>query len=195
MAPNRGWIRGFYDILIPVKFLRAAWIIAGFVHSLVAQPRFAINPGSLTITRAVESAKPFTVAGERGGIFGEQSGTFEAWLYPVKILSGFRITAELADYPVPIDVSELASTIEVAPAMTTITYSHAAFTIKQRMFAGSLVLFEIDSVRPVQLIFRFKPEMRRMWPAPNFGTPSAEWKEDGYYVRCPGPPEPDGLER
>jgi glycogen debranching enzyme len=154
------------------------------LHSIAAQPlpRFAIHPGTLAITRAVESTKPFTVAGERGAIFGEQSGAFEAWLYPVKILSGFRMTAELADYPVPIDISELASTIEVAPAMTTITYSHAAFTIKQRMFGGSLVLFEIDSVRPMQLIFRFKPEMRRMWPAPNFGTPSAEWNDGGYYV-------------
>ena len=97
-------------------------------------PRFALGTDPLTITRAVEPYKPFTVAGERGAIFGEQSGTFEAWIYPVKILSGFSITAELADYPVPIDVTAHAATIEVAPAMTTITYSHAAFTVKQHMF-------------------------------------------------------------
>ena len=84
----------------------------------------------------MEPYKPFTVAGERGAIFGEQSGTFEAWIYPVKILSGFSITAELADYPVPIDVTAHAAVIEVAPAMTTITYSHAAFTVKQHMFTS-----------------------------------------------------------
>jgi glycogen debranching enzyme len=152
-------------------------------------PRFALGADPLTITRAVEAYKPFTVAGERGAIFGEQSGTFEAWIYPVKILSGFGITAELADYPVPIDVTEHAATIEVAPAMTTITYSHAAFTVKQHMFisrgdaAGAVVLFEIDSVRPLRLTFRFKPEMLRAWPAPNFGTPGAEWVANGgYYV-------------
>ena len=74
--------------------------------------------------------------------------------------------------------------------MTTITYSHAAFTVKQHMFAthgdaaaGAVVLFEIDSVRPLRLTFQFKPEMLRAWPAPNFGTPSAEWvAEGGYYV-------------
>ncbi len=153
-------------------------------------PRFSLGSDPLTITRAVESNKPFTVAGEGGALFGEQSGTFEAWKYPVRILSGFRISAELADYPVPIDVSALASVIEVAPAMTTITYSHAAFTVKQHMFAthgdaatGAVVLFEIDSVRPLHLTFRFKPEMLRMWPAPNFGTPNAEWVTNGgYYV-------------
>jgi glycogen debranching enzyme len=150
-------------------------------------PRFALGKDPLTITRAVEPHQPFSVAGERGAIFGEQSGTFEAWIYPVKILSGFSITAELADYPVPIDVMAHAAVIEVAPALTTITYSHAAFTIKQHMFAsgdaGAVVLFEVDSVRPLRLTFQFKPEMLRAWPAPNFGTPGAEWVTNGgYYV-------------
>ncbi len=153
-------------------------------------PGFPLGTDPLSITRPVEAYKPFTVAGERGAIFGEQSGTFEAWIYPVKILSGFGITAELADYPVPIDVSAHAAVIEVAPAMTTITYSHAAFTVKQHMFisrgdtaAGAVVLFEIDSVRPLRLTFRFKPEMLRAWPAPNFGPPNAEWVANGgYYV-------------
>src|ERR1043166_7830649 len=117
-------------------------------------PRFAFGSDPLTISRLVEPGKPFTVAGERGAIFGRESGRFEAWLYPVKILSQFSITAELANYPVPIDVAAQAAFIEVAPAMTTITYSHAAFTVKQRMFAprgdaaaGAVVLFEIASVR------------------------------------------------
>lgn len=159
--------------------------------------RFPLPAGALAITRPVEAGKPFTVAGDRGAIFGEQNGTFEAWLHPVKILSGFRIAAELADYPVPIDVTALAAVIEVTPAMTTITYSHAAFTVKQRMLAprgdvttGAIVLFEIDSIRPLRLTFRFKPEMLRMWPASNFGAPNAEWvSQDGYYVLHTDNPE------
>jgi glycogen debranching enzyme len=174
----------------------ASLLLAGCIaaarpaHSLQPLPRFPIYPNQLAIVHPVEALKPFTVAGERGALFGEQGGKFEAWLYPVKILSAFGITAELADYPVPIDVGAQAASIEVAPAMTTITYSHAAFTIKQRMFATRVgggppvaVLFEIDSARPLRLTFRFTPEMVRMWPAPNFGKPNVEWVEDGgYYV-------------
>lgn len=178
--------------MIPVLFV-GAW----HASALQPIPRFPIRSDPLAITRPVEAGKPFTVAGERGAIFGEQSGTFEAWLYPVKILSDFSITAELTDYPVPIDVSAQAATIEVAPAMTTITYSHAAFTVKQRMFAtrgdgggGIIVLFEIAAIRPMRLTFRFKPEIERMWPAPNFGTPNAEWVEKGgYYVFHTDSPE------
>ena len=137
---------------------------------------------------------PWTVAGEYGGLLGRQNGKFEAWLWPVKILSNFKISAELADYPVPIDVNALAAEIRVTPAETIITYSHAAFTIRQHMFAsrggaspatGAVAFFEIESVRRLELTFAFTPEMLRMWPAPNFGRPNGEWVphgEGGVYV-------------
>jgi hypothetical protein len=54
--------------------------------------------GSPRITHAAELPKPFTVAGEYGGAFGQQDGEFEAWLFPVKVLSGFNITAEVSEY-------------------------------------------------------------------------------------------------
>ena len=155
-------------------------------------PRFPMPGGSLRTSGVSQPARPFTVAGERGGIFGRQDGTFEAWVFPVKMLSAFRIAAELVDYPVPIELNPLAAAIDVTPERTTITYSHAAFTVKQHMFvprgaetAGPIVLFEIASIRPLRLTFRFQPEMLRMWPAPNFGRPNAEWVkrgESGYYI-------------
>jgi len=155
-------------------------------------PRFPVYADPLTIARPAQPGKPFTVAGPYGALLGDQRGTFEAWLFPVKILSRLHITAELEDYHVPIDVMGQAATIEVAPAMTTITYSHAAFTIKQRMFmarsgdpAGIAVLYEIASTRPLTLTFDFEPDVAPMWPAPNYGPADAEWVkqgDSGYYV-------------
>jgi glycogen debranching enzyme len=148
----------------------------------------------IAITRAAEFTKPFSVAAEHGAVFGEQNGVFEAWTFPVKILSHFRISADLADYPVPIDLNQYAAQVEVNPEQTTITYSHAAFTVRQHMFsprgdsvtgAGAVVLFEIESIRPLTLTFQFTPEMLRMWPAANYGRPSAEWVKQGgsgYYI-------------
>ncbi len=137
--------------------------------------------------------KPFTVAGECGTFVGQQDGSFEAWIFPVKLLSHFHIDAELADYNVPIDVNEQAAEIEVAPDHTTITYSHAAFTIHEILFAtscdangaGVMAFFQIDSVRPLKLTFSFTPEVKRMWPAANYNAPSPEWVKQGssgYYL-------------
>src|SRR5487761_2428064 len=135
-------------------------IILCFLGALHAQnwqatPAFPLAKSSIAITRPAQSRMPFTVAGEAGAIFGQGDGSFEAWIYPVKVASHFRITAELADYPIPIDLADYAASIEVSPDRTTITYSHAAFTVKQHMFsargagaAGPVVFFEIASVRP-----------------------------------------------
>jgi hypothetical protein len=155
---------------------------------------FSKPAAGLQIVAPCVPRNPWTVAGEQGALFGRQNGKFEAWLWPVKILSNFTIRAELANYTVPIDVNALAAEIKVMPAETTITYSHAAFTIRQHMFApralrapamGAAVFFEIESVRPLDLTFSFTPEMLRMWPASNFGRPNGEWLrhgENGVYV-------------
>ncbi len=116
-------------------------LFAGFASSLPAAfldpvPSLPVAESSRQIVRRTQAGQPFTVAGEEGALFGRQNGKFEAWLWPVKLLSNFSIRAELFDYPVPIDVNALSAEIRVTPAETIITYSHAAFTIRQRMFVS-----------------------------------------------------------
>ncbi|GGA72368.1 hypothetical protein GCM10011507_25000 [Edaphobacter acidisoli] len=152
---------------------------------------FALGESGLAIRHHVEAGVPFTVAGERGVVLGQQEGTFEAWVLPVKLLSHFTISANVEGYPVPIDLNADAAEIQVFPTHTVITYSHIAFTVRQIMFApdggdaGAVVLFQIDSTRKVELTFSFTPEMHPMWPQPGQGVPSGEWVKSaagGFYV-------------
>ncbi|MGI8958834.1 MAG: amylo-alpha-1,6-glucosidase [Bryobacteraceae bacterium] len=168
--------------------LLALLATSAIAADLAPLPNFSTTPSSLQIVSPCVPRIPWTVAGEHGGLFGRQNGKFEAWLWPVKILSDFKISAELSGYPVPIDVNALAAEIRVTPAETIITYSHAAFTVRQHMLAprgvampatGTVVFFEIESVRALELTFAFTPEMLRMWPAPNFGRPNGEWVPHG----------------
>ncbi len=165
-----------------------AFFAAGGAAAIQPLPRLVPVPSTLHIESPAVPRLPWAVTGEHGALFGTEDGVFEAWLWPVKILSQFHISAELANYPVPIDVNRLASSIQVTPAETTITYSHAAFTIRQHMFTprgaaqpvtGAVVFFDIQSARPLTITFSFTPDVQRMWPAPNFGRPSAEWVKQG----------------
>jgi glycogen debranching enzyme len=139
----------------------------------------------LKIVRDAIPSHPFTVAGPRGAILGAQDGSFEAWVFPWKIFSNLRITAEMQNYPVPIDVNEQAAVIEVRPDHTMITFSHANFTVREILFAphnapdgaGVLAFFEIEAIRPLTLTFQFTPEMKRMWPALSDDRTSPEWVE------------------
>src|SRR5271170_4615129 len=159
-------------------------------------PQFPLASSDLTLRQHAEAGKPFTVAGECGAFMGEQNGSFEAWIFPVKLLSHFTISAEVEGYPVPIDLNADATEIEVAPDHTTITYAHIAFTVRETLFAtrcdsaaemgaGIIALFQIEAARPVTLTFSFTPEVRRMWPVPNYGPPGPEWvgnATSGYYL-------------
>jgi glycogen debranching enzyme len=168
-------------------------VTAAQTAALRSVDAFSMKEDGLAIRRHVEAGKPFTVAGACGVIPGQQEGTFEAWVLPVKLLSHFSIHANVEGYPVPIDLNADAAEIEVFADHTVITYSHIAFTVRQIMFApddaedgtGAVVLFQVDSTRPMDLTFSFTPEMRPMWPQRSQGLPSAEWvKQDtgGFYV-------------
>ena len=151
------------------------------------------EPGQLAIRSDIMAQKPFTVTGPRGALLGQQDGSFEAWIFPWKILSGLRIQADMRDYPVPIDVNQQAATIDVLPGHTTITFSHANFTVREILFTpqeapdgvGALAFYQIEAVRPMTLTFSFTPEMQRMWPALSDDRPSPEWVKvgpSGFYI-------------
>jgi glycogen debranching enzyme len=156
--------------------------------------RFAFeNTVPLKIVREAVPARPFSVVGPRGAFLGRQDGSFEAWIFPWKIFSNLRVTAEIKDYPVPIDVNEQAAAIEVRPDHTTITFAHANFTVREVLFAphdapdgaGVVAFFQIEAVRPMTLTVQFTPEMKRMWPAPSDAYASAQWMKTargGFYA-------------
>jgi glycogen debranching enzyme len=157
-------------------------------------PYFAAEqPGQPIISSNIMPQRPFSVIGPRGALLGQQDGGFEAWIFPWKILSHMRITAEMNDYAVPIDVNQQAATIDVQPGHTTITFSHANFTVRETLFApqdapdgaGALAFYQIQAVRPMTLTFSFTPEMQRMWPALSDDRSSPEWVktgQSGFYV-------------
>ena len=178
-----------------------AWMLCGMAAAQTSSVHGPLNSISFfrlkddgpVIGRPVEAGKPFTVAGLRGVVVGQQDGGLEAWILPIKLLSKFSIRADVDGYTVPLELKEHSAGIEVFADHTTITYSHIAFTVKQIMFApdeaddgtGAVVLFQIDAVRPMELTFSFTPEVKPMWPQPIQGVPSAEWVErkgGGYYV-------------
>ena len=110
------------------------------------------------------------------------------WLLPVKLIHDVRLSARLEGYDAAIDLNAQAAEIEVRPDETTVTYAHAAITVKQHMFvprvsedgvANAVVLFEVHAARKAELTLSFAPAMERMWPAPNNGRPSGGWTAVG----------------
>ena len=133
-------------------------------------PKFNLPKSGLELERRTQLGSFFDVLGRKSALFGYENRTFEAWVYPMKILDDFRFSFNLQGYPLDIDSRDINVSINVRPEATTFTYSHAAFTVKQILFApvdeqGIIMLLDVNSVLPLTVTGWFRPKLRLMWPA------------------------------
>lgn len=126
--------------------------------------------------------------GRRSAVFGYEHRQLEAWAYPLQILDGFELSFRVEGYPLEFRGTDTAALIDVRPEATTITYSHAAFTVRQTIFApldepGVVMLLDVDSALPVVVTARFRPRLKLMWPAA-LPTGSLSWdeKQRAYFI-------------
>lgn len=152
--------------------------------SVASVPRFDLQRGTLSLTRPSRNGSFFDVAGRRSGVFGYEGRSFEAWVYPLKILDDFGLSFRLGGYPLEIAGREIEAGIEVRPEATIFTYAHAAFTVRQIILApidepGIIMLLDVQSTLPLSIIGSFRPSLRLMWPAGSM-TANAGWDETAH---------------
>src|SRR5689334_14232870 len=151
-------------------------------------PRFPLRSGDLELHRPTRAGAFFDVVGRRAALFGYENRTAEAWVYPLEVLDALSFSFRLDGYPLEIDGRDVMASIEVRPEATTLVYAHAAFTIRQIMFApldepGVIILLDVDSRLPITVTASFRPRLRLMWPATSM-TANLGWDENAhvYYL-------------
>ena len=133
----------------------------------------ADQPRSLELSRPVRAFEFLPVVGQRAGLFGNETGNFEAWVYPLKILRNFHINFLTEGRVLPAET--LARTLIVRPESATIVYSGNTFSVRETMFvpvneAGAVITFDIDTVQPLEIEAAFERDFKPMWPAALGGT-------------------------
>ncbi|HVN07196.1 MAG TPA: hypothetical protein VMT86_22410 [Bryobacteraceae bacterium] len=141
-------------------------------------------PAWAAISQPAQPSHYAESVGRRAALLGRQDGTFEAWVYPVKVLRDFRLAVYFDQSLEPLPLADVAERITSSPGQVTITHAHAGFTIRQTWVAAldepaAVVLLDIDTARPLRLRATFVPEMRPMWPAA-FGGQNSQFDEDAH---------------
>ena len=72
-----------------------------------------VPPSSLELSRPVRSFEFLPVVGTRAGLFGNETGNLEAWVYPLKILRNFHLNVLTEGRTLPAET--LARTVTVRP--------------------------------------------------------------------------------
>jgi glycogen debranching enzyme len=151
-------------------------------------PKFTLTKSGLELQRRAQAGTFFDVVGRRSAIAGYENRSIEAWVYPLKILDDFKLSFHLEGYPLDIQGTDTMTSINVRPEATTLTYTHAAFIVRQIIFApleeqGLVMLLDIESVLPLTITASFRPRLKLMWPA-GLMTGNLNWdeKEHVYYI-------------
>ncbi|HSD33653.1 MAG TPA: GH116 family glycosyl hydrolase [Gemmatimonadales bacterium] len=135
----------------------------------------------VTLTGPVRGSGYVSAIGRRAALIGTDAGSFEAWTWPLKLLHDFSLSFKTPLYDQPIPGRDIARRVEVSPAGATIVYTHSAFTVTERLFApldqpAVVAVLEVDAVRPIEIIARFRPDLQLAWPA-GFGGQYVFWDD------------------
>jgi hypothetical protein len=109
-------------------------------------------------------------SGHRAAFLGREDGSFEAWVYPLKVLHDLNLSFAISAYAEPIPGASLATSVDIRPESSTVRYAHAAFTVDATWLVpidapGGLVLLDVHTSEPLTIIVKFRPDLKPMWPA------------------------------
>jgi GH15 family glucan-1,4-alpha-glucosidase len=154
---------------------------------LLLAPGFAQEPAqSLELSRPIRSWEFVSAVGQRAGIFGNEGGSFEAWVYPVKILRDLHLRFHLGNAVLPAET--LARTLIVRPESSTIVYTGDVFSVRETLFvpvheSGAIIAFEVQTTEPLEIEALFIPDFQLEWPGA-FGGASEDWDPVLRAFRC-----------
>jgi glycogen debranching enzyme len=153
-----------------------AWALDGLI------PRFAFEPCDIGFKRPARPSAYFDKAGRKFSILGMESGTFEAWAYPLKILRDFEFSFLVGTSSRLIPGRDIVRSVSVTPAVTTLTFVYQSFTVQASFLtpvdeSGAVILLAVDSTEPLTIICGFLPVLQPMWPA-GLGGQYASWDKE-----------------
>lgn len=109
-------------------------------------------------------------AGRRSIAMGTEDGRFELWSWPYKWLHDFQLSFKVPKFTSAIPGRDVARWVQVRPEGVTIEYAYETFTVRQHVFAvldqpATIMLLEVDAIRPMEIVASFSPDIHLAWPA------------------------------
>ncbi|HXJ39589.1 MAG TPA: hypothetical protein VNH18_09930, partial [Bryobacteraceae bacterium] len=131
----------------------------------------------MELSRPVHAWEFADANGPRAGVFGTEQGTFEAYVYPLKVFRDLRLVFRSDDRVIP--GATIARRIVSTPGAYTVVYSADDFRVAATLAvpvnaAGGLIQLQVEARNPVRIDVVFARDFQLMWPA-SFGSGFGEW--------------------
>jgi len=175
-------------ITLVTAFIGILWGIIPLSAQEGTIPSFELESNPLTLKRLARPGTPFDKVGRKFAILADESGSFEAWAYPLKIIRNFTFSFYVGSSTRPILGEDIVRYISVSPEATILTYTYQSFTVDAIFITpveepGGIILLRVDSAHPLTIVCGFLPVLQPMWPA-GLGGQFAYWndKQKAYII-------------
>ena len=153
--------------------------------------QFDLDAGSLELTGPAESWRFVNAVGEKAGIWGFESGVLEGWVYPLKVFHDFSLAFQIEGSPTIYSGEQLVRAARVRPQSVDLQYSAERFTVTETLFtprqqAGFVILLQAQTVAPLRVVVRFRPDLNLMWPG-SVGGQTVAWKQEQRWMELSEP--------
>src|SRR2546427_7316364 len=150
------------------------WAVLLLICFLAAAPIAADQKSSsLELTRTARPWEFLSAVGTRAGLFGNEAGDFEAWVYALKIFRNFRLRFHVDGRVIPAEA--LARTVTVRPESCTIYYAGDTFSVAETLLipineSGAYIKIDAETEQPLDIEAVFQRDFQLEWPAALGGT-------------------------
>lgn len=166
LSSNKSLFAGIsFSSISKISILLRTWLILATLS--------AAQSPTQELVRTVRSWEFLPVLGTRAGLFGSETGQFEAWVYPLKIFRDFHLTFHVGDRALPAE--SLARTLTVRPESASILYAGDSFRVRETLCvpvheSGAVILLDIETEQPLEVEAAFTADFQLEWPAALGGT-------------------------
>ena len=134
-------------------------LIITFLAALSPLGLASATPQTLELSRTDRPWEFLSAVGTRAGLFGNEAGQFEAWVYPLKVLRDFHLRFQVEGRVIPAE--SLARTVTTRPDSSTILYTGDTFAVRETLFVpvreqGAIVIIEVETAEPLDVEVSFE---------------------------------------
>ena len=101
--------------------------------------KFALPDNPMALSRTARPNTYFDALGRKAGLLGTESGTFEAWVFPLKLFHDARLSVSVEGQDNPIDFASIVHRVIARPAAE----PYAAPSV------GATLLCDVGAGRPL----------------------------------------------
>src|SRR6266700_432340 len=147
------------------RILAALLLLLVFVGKMESQ--------DLELSRTARPWEFLCAVGTRAGLFGNEGGNLEAWVYPLKLFRDFHLRFLVDGHSLPAE--SLVRTVSIRPEASTIVYTGDTFSVKETLFVpvkepGAVITLEVQTAHPLEIEVAFERDFQLEWPAALGGT-------------------------